>query len=166
MDKLVKNLQNNLSEQLKYYKYMDRLSLEKKDVIIKGDTETLSEIDRNIEAVACQIIEIEQERLKLLKGHITRESKLTDFIKKLDPESAKMLNNIREELILVVRNIQKVNNVNIYLIKNSIKWIEHSVATIANVIAPESASYNATGRALTNKNFCSLNSSGIVEHNA
>ena len=62
-------------------------------------------------------------------------------------------------------NIQRINNMNVYLINSSIKWIEHSVNTIANVLAPECSAYNRSGRALTKSPY-NMNKSSIVEHEA
>jgi flagellar biosynthesis/type III secretory pathway chaperone len=162
MKKVATKLKDNLSEQLNLYKYMDHLTLEKKELIIKGKVEELAELDRHIESVTCQILELEQNRLLLLETDSSKDTKLSDFIKKLDKESAVVLTDLRTQLIAVMDRIQKVNTINIDLIDNSIKWIEHSVTTIANIIAPESASYNYRGKALTNSPY-NLNASGIVE---
>jgi hypothetical protein len=163
MLKIATKLKENLLEQLNLYKYMDRLTLEKKEVIIKGHAEYLSEIDKNIEAVACQLLELEQKRLQLVSNYVSKDTKLSEFIDKLDPEVSLSLKDIREQLVGVMENIQKMNKLNLYLINNSIKWIEHSISTIANVIAPESASYNANGKSVTNSPY-SLNPTGIIEH--
>jgi flagellar biosynthesis/type III secretory pathway chaperone len=165
MLKVATQLKDNLSEQLKLYKYMDKLTAEKREIIIKGDAESLSEMDKVIEAVACQILELEQNRLSVLEGYVSRESSLSEFIKKLDPEISTALSDIREQLIGVMQNIQKMNKQNIYLIDNSIKWIEHSIMTIANVISPESAAYNQKGKALTSSTY-NISSSGMIEHEA
>lgn len=163
MQKAATLIKNNLSEQLTLYRYMDRLTMEKKALIVKGDAESLSELDKHIEAVTCQILELEQSRLKILDSHHSKDSKLTDFIKTLDSKTAEPLVTLQDQLINTIKDIQKVNNLNVYLIRNSIKWIEHSVSTIANVIAPESAAYNARGKSLSSYN---MSSPGIVEHDA
>lgn len=167
MKTIANKLKNNLLEQLNFYNYMERLTTEKKDLIIKGDAESLAELDKNIEAVACQILELEEKRLKLLEGRISKNSRLSDFIIMLEPDVAEPLKEIGQQLLDVMTNIKKLNDINIYLIKNSIKWIEYSVATIANALAPESAAYNASGKALSNSPYNNtISSSNIVEHEA
>jgi len=156
-------LKNNLSEQLNLYNYMGRLSAEKKEIIIKGVPDNLMEVDRCIEAVACRILELEQDRRKILDGHIDQDSKLGDFINKLDNKAAAPLKKVREELLKSMKEIQKINNLNVYLINNSIKWIEHSVNTITNHFVPESASYNARGKTVNRSTYDISSISTLVE---
>lgn len=165
MRETANKLYNNLSEQLNLYNYMCRMSLEKKEIIIKGSPDCLIELDRCIEAVACRILELEQDRQKMLSGHINNGSRLSEFINKLDRKTASPFNKLRSELINVMQEIQKINNLNIYLINSSIKWIEHSVRTITNHVVPESASYNARGKNL-NRSTYDYSMSGIVEKDA
>lgn len=163
MKKLAMQVKNNLSEQLNLYKYIDRLTLQKKELIIKGDAESLAEIDKHVQTVLCELISLEQKRLRLLGGQLDKNAKISDFIKRLDPDTAEPLNTIRLQLINVMKNIEKLNKLNVYLIQNSIKWIEHSVTTITNVFLPESAAYNANGRVLTNTPYY-MDTSGLIEH--
>lgn len=163
MKKIAANLENNLSEQLKLYNYLDRITDDKKVLIIKGDAESLAVLDRQIETVTCELLELEKKRLNLLKGLISKESKLSDFINLLDPEFAKPLSELRERLTDVMARIQHKNKANIFLIENSIKWVQHSIKTIVNVISPESAAYNFKGRVQT-KSIYEMDSSGIIEH--
>lgn len=166
MEILTTKLENNLSEQLNYYNQMNSLTEEKKDLIIKGDAESLAELDRRIESIACHVLELEKKRFDILAGKVQKESKLSEFITQLDERLAKPLTELRKKLIDVMGQIQKKNELNVYLINNSIKWIEHSVSTIANVIAPESAAYNFRGRVLTNSPYNNFNTSSIIEHDA
>lgn len=166
MKEIATRLKNNLSEQLKYYQDIDKLSLEKKELIIKGDAEALSELDKRIESAACQVLDLEQKRLKLLEAHLSKNSRLSDFIKKLDPELARPLNDLRNQLLSVMQSIQRLNDVNVYLIENSIKWIEYSINTIANVLSPESSAYNANGKALTTLPYSNRSNSSLIEHEA
>lgn len=163
MKNLAIQVKNNLHEQLNLYNYVDRLTTHKKELIIKGDADGLVELDKHIQAVLCELIALEQKRLRLLHGHIDKNAKLSDFTQNLEPELAKPLDDVRLQLLEVMKKIDKLNRLNIYLIKNSIKWIEHSVTTIANVLLPESAAYGATGRALNNIPSY-VDSSGLIEH--
>lgn len=165
MREAANKLYNNLSEQLNLYNYMCRMSIEKKEIIIKGSPDCLIELDRCIEAVACRILELEQDRQKILLGQVNSGAKLSEFINKLDKKTAPSFNKLRTDLINVMQEIQKINNLNIYLINSSIKWIEHSVRTITNHVLPESASYNAKGRNL-NRSTYNYSMSGIVEKDA
>ncbi len=165
MKTIVRKLKHNLTDQLNYYKVMEQLTIEKKDLIIKGDADALAELDKTIEAVACQALGLEQDRLSLLGGVANRSSKLSDFIKMIGPELGSPLEELRTQLMEVMANIQRVNNMNIYLIKSSIKWIEHSVTTIANVLAPECSAYNRAGKAMTTSPY-NMNKSSLVEHEA
>ncbi|MGD9580048.1 MAG: flagellar protein FlgN [Vampirovibrionia bacterium] len=166
MEFLASKLENNLSEQLKFYNQMNDITKLKKELIIKGDAESLAELDRRIESIACQVLELEQKRFEILDGKVAKESKLSDFISQLDEKISKPLDSLRRKLKKVMSEIQRTNEINVYLINNSIKWIEHSVATIANVLAPESAAYNFRGKVLTNSPYTNFNTSTIIEHDA
>jgi flagellar biosynthesis/type III secretory pathway chaperone len=166
MRNLANNLKNNLSEQLGHYEKMEKLTDHKRELIVKGDVESLSELDKQIETVACHVLELEQKRVTLLERFATKDSRFSDFLMVLEPELAKPLNELREKLMAVMANIKKMNEVNVYLINNSIKWIEHSVNTISNILSPECSAYNARGRALTTSCYGDYASSKIVEHEA
>ncbi|MEW5819969.1 MAG: flagellar protein FlgN [Cyanobacteriota bacterium] len=166
MRTLVNTLKNNLSEQLNHYENMDKLTEQKKELIIKGDVESLADLDKQIESIACHVLDLEQRRVKLLGRYVTKESRLSDFLMVVEPDLAKPLNQLREKLLNVMANIKKTNQLNVYLINNSIKWIEHSVNTISNVLAPESAAYNSYGKALTTLSYGNYSSPKIVEHEA
>ena len=98
MKTIVKKLKYNLTDQLNYYKVMEKLTAEKKDLIVNGDIDSLSELDRTIEALACQILELEQNRLSLMAGVSTRDSRLSDFIKMIGPEFGTPLDELRIQL--------------------------------------------------------------------
>lgn len=166
MEILATKLENNLTEQLSYYNQMNNLTEEKKDLIIKGDAEALADLDRHIESIACHVLELEQKRFDILAGKVDKESKLSDFINQLDEKLAVPLTVLRRNLMVVMAQIQKKNELNVYLINNSIKWIEYSVSTIANVFAPESAAYNFKGKVLTNSPYNNFNTSAIIQHDA
>ena len=102
----------------------------------------------------------------MLELHLSKDSRLSEFIKKLDPDLAEPLTDLRKRLVEVIAYIQKMNRLNIYLIESSIKWIEHSVTTIANVLSPESAAYNANGKPLTTSAYSNFKPANIIEHEA
>lgn len=167
MKYFAKQLESNLKQQLKYYEEIEELSLEKKDLIIEGNAEKLTTLDRNIESLACQLLNLEQKRFQLLEGNFPKNTLIPDIIGKLPSEEANNINDIRLKLKTTLSNIQKINTMNINLIENSIKWIEHSVATIANYLIPESAAYTFQGKSITKSPYTyNFNSSSTIEQKA
>lgn len=164
---LAKHLESNLKQQLNYYKEIETLSENKKDLIIKGDAEKLATLDRSIESLTCQVLALEQKRFKMLDGKYARDAKLADIINHLGSDNKTILHDIRINLKKVLTNIQKLNKMNVYLIENSIRWIEHSVTTIANFLIPESAAYTFQGKTVTQSPYTyDFNSSSTIEQEA
>lgn len=167
MKYFARQLESNLKQQLKYYEEMEELSIEKKNLIIKGDAEKLATLDRNIESLACQVLTLEQKRLQIQQETFSKDAQIVDIVKNLPDADANIINEIRLKLKSTLSNIQKINTMNIYLIENSIKWIEHSVTTIANYLAPESAAYTFQGKSITKSPYTyNFSSSSTIEQEA
>lgn len=165
MSNFTKELQLNLSEQLTLYKEMERLTESKKTLIIKNDADALADVDRKIEEVACKALELEQKRLAQVGSIMPRETKVSEIIKNLPEQEARIIKPIKDELSQVTSNIYKLNQLNMELIESSIKWIRFSVNAISNSLRPESSSYTRYGKTITPTTY-DMCSSGLVEHQA
>lgn len=132
-----------LNEEIEVYQTLEQCLDEKKQVIIRGDMDTLVAVDNQIERLTQQARDIEQKRLTLMVQMGREQETLREFINSLKHgEDTESLRHAREKLIRATEGIQRLSKTNHDLLTQSIRLIEQSVDFIASILSPEGPGYS------------------------
>ena len=147
MNEQLLELEAILTNQLDVYSGLEKLVLEKKNYLVKGDIESLKKVDIEIEKNSLVLKDLEFKRTQVNKMFGKGNILLSEVIKSItDKEQADRLEKIGHNLKRCILNIKKYNEMNSRLIEHGLKMIEQSVSTISRVLVPESSAYGATGK--------------------
>lgn len=159
-------LEKLVNQEVEVYSQLEKYVLDKKECLIKRDLNRLKDVDCEIQKINMLVDKLEIKRANLNLNFGKRNmtlSEIINMIEKDDRKQAERFSAIREKLKYLATSIQRQNNINTQLIHHSLKLIEHSVKTIANVLIPESSAYNRYGK---NKNIYRGQGISSVIHDA
>jgi len=131
-----------LNEEISLHQTIETRLEEKKQVIIKGDLDALTNLDDQLEELSRQALELEESRLAMMIQMGRDEVTLKEFIGSLrDENDTRLLEHAREQLVTTTQNIRELCRSNQDLISHSIRMIEQSVGFISSILSPGGASY-------------------------
>ncbi len=148
-DQTIKNqlalLQCLLNKQADIYSEIEEKMVQKQHVLVEGNPDKLVSTDQVLTGLAQKIARLEEERIALLikMGH-PNES-LKEVIETLPSGEAESLSQCRNRLVKGIERVKGENDKARSLLNLSIRWVEDTVELIANALAPEAGSYNASG---------------------
>lgn len=149
----IKELEAVLNQEIEAYSKLEQYILDKKDSLIKGDIDKLKNIDFELEKYSNVVEKLELKRSEINSKTGNENLTLKEIINRIESEEqSQKLSNMRSKLKNLVSNIQKQNRINALLIDHSLKLVEHTVVSIANVLIPESSAYNNMGKIKSNTN--------------
>ncbi|WP_400243407.1 flagellar protein FlgN [Niallia sp. JL1B1071] len=130
----------SLSDLLSFHENLLKLSFEKKEVLIKGDTDQLRTITGKEQKLIKAIQKKDHELQLNCNGFLGSEQKqtLNDVINKVDDQTKDVLIEIKQQLEEVLSLIRTQNDTNQQLIKQSLQFIEISI----DLLNPDIDSYN------------------------
>lgn len=147
MEKRFLELEEIIDDQINIYSKIEKCVMDKKEVLVKGDIDSLRMLDQKIETYISKIEKLENKRQSVYSNLGKSDSTLREIIDSVsDDKKSQNLGIKLDSLRETIMNIKKYNDMNAQLIKHSLKLIEHSVFSIANVLMPESSTYNNYGR--------------------
>lgn len=162
MDELLATMS---SEQEGYQKLID-ISDSKKNAIIHGRVDELTDINAVEQSIADELKELEKKRLRVLKdmavvtGHDNEEVTISSMINMLDkqPVEQRKLIEAKDSLRKTADHMQFLNQQNQILLQNAMEMVEFDLTLIKGLKqAPETANYNknaySTGDLLGNSGF-------------
>lgn len=162
MERDINELEQILDGEIDAYSRLEKCVMDKKDILIKGDMDALRKIDAQLENHIVLVSKLEKQRQIVISRIGCGTSTLRDIIDGVNnKESASSLDKKLLNLKDLVFNVKRYNDINAELIKHSLKLIEHSVVSIANVLMPESSSYNGKGRAKTDRKNQNISISSV-----
>jgi len=154
----VLELEKILNQEIEAYSKLDEYITEKRCCLINGDINKVIEVDTELQKYNSAVEKLDKKRREIYPEDLT----LKDIIEKIEnKEQAKKISTLREKVKTLILKVQKQNFINNELIKHSLKIVESSIISIANVLIPESAAYNIKGAIKTNSRLSSISS---VEH--
>lgn len=143
----VAELEKILDQEVDAFSKLEKYILDKKDSLIKGDIEKLRDVDIEIEKLGFLTQNLETQRNEIGSKFSNENLSLKEIIDIIEEEDkSRNLSFLRKKLKKIVENVQRHNNINRKLIEHSLKLIEYSINSIANVLLPEGSAYNNLGK--------------------
>ncbi|KLV17826.1 MULTISPECIES: flagellar protein FlgN [Niallia] len=137
----IETIEASLNDILSLHEDLLKLSFEKKDILIKGDTDQLRAITGKEQKLIKAIQKKDQELQWNCNGFIGSEQKQTtldDVIKTVDDQTKDILMEIKQKLVEVLGLIKTQNETNQQLINQSLQFIEVSL----DLLKPDIDTYN------------------------
>jgi len=160
MNNEILELEKLLNEEIEAYSKLEEYITDKKNCLISGDMTKVQSIDSELQKYNCAIEKLKEKRSEIYPENLT----LKQIIDRIEnKEHANKILSLRLKIKGIVTNIQKQNTISTELIKHSLKVIENSIISIANVLVPEGSAYNKNGTAQKRDNIPHLSS---IEHEA
>ena len=142
---LLRQLEHVLHEEINAYTLVEDRLMAKKLVLVQGKLEQLSKVDQELLTLTQKTVELESSRQYLMHSLGASHMTMLQLIQTLPSNKARPFVQARQRLTLLLRNVAMLSQENQSLLNISLKWISGAVETIAKIIAPEGASYGATG---------------------
>lgn len=136
----IEMIEASLSDLLSLHENLLELSLEKKAVLIKGNTDLLRAITGKEQKLIKAIQKKDHELQSNCNGFLGNEQKqtLNDVLQKVDNQAKAALIDIKQKLETVLGLIRTQNDTNQQLIKQSLQFIEVSI----DLLKPDIDTYN------------------------
>ena len=141
-----------LKKELEIYQEMLKISENKTDIIVKDKVDELQEMTEREESFVKQFIELEKERIQIVKDfaaekglgeQILKVAELSEYF----PDKKEELMNLRKEILAVIEKTKVKNELNGKLLKNSLEYINFSVGLATGTSATNGV-YGHTGSAV------------------
>lgn len=130
-------LKEILNEELQIYKELSQITYEKTQTIIDNDTEFLDKITRREEELILEITQWEKKREELLNSWgLDKNTPLNQIISNIPAEDKKELEEIKEELFKILKEIKERNELNNVLIRDSLEYIDFNINLLSNAKDP------------------------------
>jgi flagellar biosynthesis/type III secretory pathway chaperone len=132
MKEKIEKLLNILKEELKLYSTLLNLSSEEQKIIIKGDVRKLEENLREKEELLISLKKVEGEKENLREeisqnlGIEKKDLTLTKIIE-FSEEYSSEFKDLQEKFLNVLKDLEKIQNVNRELLENSLSIIDFSL---------------------------------------
>ncbi|HSA05578.1 MAG TPA: flagellar protein FlgN [Candidatus Gastranaerophilales bacterium] len=159
MEKDILELEQILEQEIEACSKLEQYINDKKNYLVKGDIQGVMKIDVELDRYNSAVERLEEKRRQLFPDQTTLKNIIDSMEEK---NKALYIQELRDKLNNTLLNAQKQNNINAELIKHSLKIIESSIASIVNVLVPESISYNRKGK-VVNEDSSEVISSVIHE---
>jgi hypothetical protein len=134
-------IEASLKDILSLHEDLLQLSFEKKDILIKGDTDQLRVITGK-EQKYIKAIQKKDQELQLncnnFLGNESTQTTLNDVIKMVDDQTKEILMEIKQKLVEVLGLIKTQNDTNQQLINQALQFIEVSL----DLLKPDIDTYN------------------------
>ncbi|HHW49619.1 MAG TPA: flagellar protein FlgN [Clostridiaceae bacterium] len=148
---LIDKLIDILEQENEIYTDILNMSKNKTDIIVKGKISELENIVKLEQSYIARIGKLENEREEIVEK-IARQLVLdkddiniSGIIKKLDQENAARLKTCRESIMLTLKELKSVNELNSNLTKNSLEYIDFSINLLASIDSTAN-NYSNSGR--------------------
>lgn len=153
MPSLIESLVEVLQEQTEIYKDLLKQSQQKTEMIVKNDIEEIKISTEKEEGTIRKIAKLELKREDVIKQIAAvlkvseNQIKISDLIQVLEkaPTDQKLLQQTQTEMLEVLQELQKTNEKNKQLIKQSLDYIDFSVNLIQTSQNASTTSYNSGG---------------------
>lgn len=125
-----------LKEELEILHSLKEISYEKTDIIVGNQVEKLESITKTEEELINKIALKEKEREELLDSWgLGSNTSINEIIEKV-PKGKEDLNLLKEDLQVLLSDIQSRNLVNNELILENLQWLDFNMNLICNVQTP------------------------------
>jgi hypothetical protein len=138
-----------VDEEIQAYEQLEDLYSIKQEVLVKGNSDKLWDVDSKIVKNSERIKKITQKRKEISKylGHENfTMSEIIEKAKNANDVIADTLELQKSKLKILGNSLIKQESTNINLIKHGLTMVSKSLDIIVNVLAPHSKQYNNLGQ--------------------
>jgi len=160
----LKELENLLKSEIETYSNVEKCVMDKKNALIKGDIDSLSQIDQLMTEYIFQMEKHAVKRAEINKKFGKERMSLNEIVKKAasqDKVLAERIESYKNIIESKINNIKTIENTNKELLRHGLKLVESTIKIIASVLNPNTSAYNNRGKA--NENVLRGRSSSIVK---
>ena len=159
----IKTLENIIDKEIDGYKDIEKLYMDKKEILIHGKSEELMNVDEKIMNAYKGLNNSLEARRVVMKSMEMPTFSMTDLINKIksaDEEAAKNFEAKKTEENKLAQRIFELDRVNLELIKHGMHVTNKTLEIIIRGLKPITNEYNQKGQNITKKQ---LEMSSIIE---
>jgi flagellar biosynthesis/type III secretory pathway chaperone len=151
LDRLLAELEDLLCRELDCYRDLLDIMLKEKQILSANRPESLPDVIEEQKRVLMDTREIEPRRMDAMRRlgaalGIAEPPTLRAITERLSGDDRVRVEKMREALAHVVPRVDKVNRINVLLIRNSMSFISSTVRTILEESTPRPPTYAASGQ--------------------
>ena len=159
----IKTLENIINKEIDGYKDIEKLYMDKKEILIHGKSEELMNVDEKIMNAYKGLNNSLEARRVVMKSMEMPTFSMTDLINKIksaDEEAAKNIEAKKTEANKLAQRIFELDRVNLELIKHGMHVTNKTLEIIIRGLKPITNEYNQKGQNITKEQ---LEMSSIIE---
>ena len=159
----IKTLENIINKEIDGYKDIEKLYMDKKEILIHGKSEELMNVDEKIMNAYKGLNNSLEARRVVMKSMEMPTFSMTDLINKIksaDEEAAKNFESKKAEANKLAQRIFELDRVNLELIKHGMHVTNKTLEIIIRGLKPITNEYNQKGQNITKEQ---LEMSSIIE---
>lgn len=159
----IQELENIVDNEINGYKNIEKLYVDKKEILIQGKAQELYDVDSKIEDTYKSIHNFSEARKNLSKKLNMPTFSMTDIInnlKETDKEAAVKFEQKKETVNKLAKKIFELEKTNLELLKHGSKITSKTLEIILRSLKPTTKEYNQKGQNIANE---ALEISSIVE---
>lgn len=159
----IKTLENIINKEIDGYKDIEKLYMDKKEILIHGKSEELMNVDEKIMNAYKGLNNSLEARRVVMKSMEMPTFSMTDLINKIksaDEEAAKNFESKKTEANKLAQRIFELDRVNLELIKHGMHVTNKTLEIIIRGLKPITNEYNQKGQNITKEQ---LEMSSIIE---
>ena len=159
----IKTLENIIDKEIDGYKDIEKLYMDKKEILIHGKSEELMNVDEKIMNAYKGLNNSLEARRVVMKSMEMPTFSMTDLINKIksaEEEAAKNFESKKAEANKLAQRIFELDRVNLELIKHGMHVTNKTLEIIIRGLKPITNEYNHKGQNITKEQ---LEMSSIIE---
>lgn len=159
----IKTLENVIDKEIDGYKNIEKLYVDKKEILVKGKSTELFDVDAKIVDTYKSINSYSEMRKNISKALNMPTFSLTDIInniKEQDAQAAQSLEKKRDEVKELSHRIFELEKINMELLKHGMHVTNKTLEIILRGLKPITEEYNKNGKNITKDQ---LEMSSIIE---
>lgn len=159
----IKTLENIIDKEIDGYKDIEKLYMDKKEILIHGKSEELMNVDEKIMNAYKGLNNSLEARRVVMKSMEMPTFSMTDLINKIksaDEEAAKNFEAKKTEANKLAQRIFELDRINLELIKHGMHVTNKTLEIIIRGLKPITNEYNQKGQNITKEQ---LEMSSIIE---
>jgi len=131
------------------YEKMADLYEEKKDALIKSDTDELMLVDEKIIENYNTMVDLNNERVRIVQQTGAEEMNISEIIEKAEMENSPLVskfNGYKVKISEVSKRISLLEQTNVELIKHGLEMSNKTLNIIISACAPQAGGYDKHGK--------------------
>lgn len=149
MKEKFKKLISAIDKEIEAYENLEKLFIEKKELLKQAKPDDLGIIDNKIIALNGSIVKLNTERKNASIELIGKDGSMSDFISFAEVHQPELKEGLLLRKVKICNNFDrlvKIANENVELIKHGITMTNKMMETIINAFAPQGSNYNGAGK--------------------